>query len=59
MINRLKDLWRDDSGISAIEYALMAAGIALAIVASINSMGDAINDKFEKIVEELEKETNT
>jgi pilus assembly protein Flp/PilA len=36
----------DDSGATAIEYALIASGIAMAILASLNALGTAIGDFF-------------
>ena len=36
----------DQSGATAIEYGLIAAGIALAIIAVVNSLGTNLNDKF-------------
>jgi pilus assembly protein Flp/PilA len=32
----------DDSGATAIEYALIAGGIALAIIATVNSLGSTV-----------------
>ena len=37
---------RETEGQDLIEYALLAAGIALAAVAAINGVGSAINTKF-------------
>jgi pilus assembly protein Flp/PilA len=42
----LADFCADDSGATSIEYALIAGGIALAILASINAIGSAINLTF-------------
>jgi pilus assembly protein Flp/PilA len=39
----------DDSGATAIEYGLIAAGISLAIIAVINGLGTNLNDKFTSI----------
>ena len=39
----------DESGATAIEYGLIAAGIALAIIAVVNSLGTNLNDKFSQI----------
>jgi pilus assembly protein Flp/PilA len=39
----------DESGATAIEYGLIAAGIALAIIAVVNSLGTNLNDKFTSI----------
>jgi pilus assembly protein Flp/PilA len=36
----------DESGATAIEYGLIAAGIALAIIAVVNGLGTNLNDKF-------------
>lgn len=41
-------LLRDKSGVAAIEYALLAAFIALSIVASLEQLGGEVNDGFEK-----------
>jgi pilus assembly protein Flp/PilA len=39
----------DESGATAIEYGLIAAGIALAIIAVVNGLGTNLNDKFSQI----------
>ncbi|HEU0081572.1 MAG TPA: Flp family type IVb pilin [Bradyrhizobium sp.] len=36
----------DESGATAIEYGLIAAGIALAIITIVNSLGGTLNTKF-------------
>ena len=36
----------DESGATAIEYAMIAAGISIVIVASVNSIGTALSTKF-------------
>ncbi|MCK1334996.1 pilus assembly protein Flp/PilA [Bradyrhizobium sp. LB1.3] len=41
--------WSDDSGATAIEYGLIAAGIALAIITVVNSLGTTMNEKFTSI----------
>ena len=40
---------KDESGATAIEYALIAAGIALAIIAVVNGLGSNLNTKFTSI----------
>lgn len=40
---------KDESGATAIEYALIAAGIGIAIIAGVNALGTAINSKFNVI----------
>lgn len=39
----------DESGATAIEYGLIAAGISLAIIAVVNGLGSTLNDKFGSI----------
>jgi len=43
----------DESGATAIEYGLIAAGIALAIIAMVNGLGTSLNDKFSLINSQL------
>ncbi|UFZ03954.1 Flp family type IVb pilin [Bradyrhizobium ontarionense] len=40
---------RDESGATAIEYGLIAAGISLAIIAAVNGLGTSLSSKFESI----------
>ena len=49
MKRRLYEFWSDNSGATAIEYGLIAAGISLAIIAVVNTLGVNINDKFTSI----------
>lgn len=42
----LGKFWADEQGATAIEYGLIAAGIALVIIATVNGLGSTINDKF-------------
>ena len=39
----------DQSGATAIEYGLIAAGISLAIIAVVNGLGSTLNTKFSTI----------
>jgi pilus assembly protein Flp/PilA len=39
----------DQSGATAIEYGLIAAGIALAIIAVVNGIGSNLNTQFNSI----------
>jgi pilus assembly protein Flp/PilA len=40
---------KDESGATAIEYGLIAAGISLAIIAVVNGLGTNLNTKFTSI----------
>jgi pilus assembly protein Flp/PilA len=39
----------DESGATAIEYGLIAAGIALAIIVAVNGLGTSLNSGFTSI----------
>ncbi|MDP1867293.1 Flp family type IVb pilin [Bradyrhizobium sp.] len=39
----------DESGATAIEYGLIAAGISLAIIAVVNGLGVRLNSRFTAI----------
>jgi pilus assembly protein Flp/PilA len=39
----------DETGATAIEYGLIAAGIALAIIAVVNGLGSNLNTQFSTI----------
>jgi pilus assembly protein Flp/PilA len=40
---------RDETGATAIEYALIAAGISIAIVAVVTSLGSSLNTTFTSV----------
>jgi pilus assembly protein Flp/PilA len=40
---------KDESGATAIEYGLIAAGISLAIITVVNTLGGTLNTKFTSI----------
>ncbi|MGC1559955.1 MAG: Flp family type IVb pilin [Bradyrhizobium sp.] len=45
----LVEFLSDQSGATAIEYGLIAAGIALAIIAVVNGLGSNLNTQFNSI----------
>ncbi len=45
----VRKFWADESGATAIEYGLIAAGISLAIIAVVNGLGSTLNTKFNSI----------
>jgi pilus assembly protein Flp/PilA len=40
---------KNESGATAIEYGLIAAGISLAIIAAVNGLGTNLNTKFTNV----------
>nr|WP_167771005.1 Flp family type IVb pilin [Bradyrhizobium niftali] len=49
MTRMVLKFWSNESGATAIEYGLIAAGIALAIITVVNGLGTTMNDKFTSI----------
>ena len=49
MTNLIARFVKDESGATAIEYGLIAAGISLAIIAVVNGLGSNLNTKFTSI----------
>jgi pilus assembly protein Flp/PilA len=47
------DFLSDQSGATAIEYALIAAGIGIAIITAVNALGTEISSKFDSIKNSL------
>jgi pilus assembly protein Flp/PilA len=43
----------DESGATAIEYGLIAAGIALAIIVAVNTLGTSLSGTFTNVSSSL------
>ena len=48
-MNLVKRFIREDDGVTAIEYALIAALIAVAIITSLELLGGSISATFEEL----------
>ncbi len=48
-MRRLRDFLRDDNGATAIEYALIASGIAGAIIVVVLSVGTSVNGMYQSV----------
>ena len=42
----IKSFFKDESGATAIEYGLIAAGIAIAIITAVNGLGTQLSTNF-------------
>jgi pilus assembly protein Flp/PilA len=49
MKNLVSRFVKDESGATAIEYGLIAAGISVAIIAIVNTLGGTLDSKFTDI----------
>lgn len=59
MRNFIKNFANDESGATAIEYGLIAALMAVAIIACLTAFGPKMLAAFEKIGTQMETETIT
>jgi pilus assembly protein Flp/PilA len=50
---KLKAFLYDESGATAIEYGLIAAGISVVIIAAVNGIGTKLDTKFTSISTQL------
>ena len=49
----LKSFAKNESGATAIEYGLIAAGIAVAIIAAVNTLGSTLNGVFTDVKDQI------
>jgi len=53
MSKHFRRFFKCDSGATAIEYGLIAAGISIAIIATVNGIGTQLNTTFSSISTQL------
>jgi pilus assembly protein Flp/PilA len=53
-MRRLASFLKDETAATAIEYGLIAAGIAAAIIAAVNGLGTGLNTTFTSISTQLQ-----
>lgn len=49
----ISNIATSEEGVTAVEYALIAAGIAIAIVVVVGTLGNAISATFQSVVTKL------
>ncbi|MFA6810711.1 MAG: Flp family type IVb pilin [Desulfoplanes sp.] len=49
----LKRLWNEEDGVTIIEYSLLAALIAVAAVAALNTLGGKVSSTFEGVSNDM------
>jgi pilus assembly protein Flp/PilA len=52
-MSKVSAFLKDESGATAIEYGLIAAGISVVIIATVNAIGSSLNTKFNSISTQL------
>jgi pilus assembly protein Flp/PilA len=53
MKNHITSFLQDETGATAIEYGLIAAGISVAIIAVVNGLGSKLTSTFSTISSQL------
>ena len=53
MKNLMVRFLKDESGATAIEYGLIAAGISVAIITAVNTLGSNLNAMFSGLAADL------
>jgi len=53
MIALMKRLMNDEAGVTAIEYGLIAAGIGVAILTVVNTVGSSLHSIFTTVANDL------
>jgi pilus assembly protein Flp/PilA len=53
LMNSMKSFWRDEEGVTAIEYGLIAALIAVVIILAVTNVGTGLRDIFQYIADQL------
>lgn len=48
-MNTLRSFFRDQSGATSIEYAMIASGVAVAIVAGVNNLGSTVKSMWTSV----------
>lgn len=49
MKHLMRKIWREEEGATAVEYALMVALIAVAIIVAVRSLGTSVSEKFDEV----------
>lgn len=57
MLNAIKRFTTDETGASAVEYGLLVALIAVAIIVGAGLLGDALDDMFTDVADEVDSAT--
>ncbi|SKA90563.1 pilus assembly protein Flp/PilA [Paucidesulfovibrio gracilis DSM 16080] len=53
MLNRIKNLMKDEQGATALEYGLIAALIAAFIVGAVTALGTSVRDTFQGVADDM------
>ncbi len=49
----LQRFWRDDTGATAIEYALIASGVSVVIVGTVATLGSNVKNFYSSVADAM------
>ena len=53
LVSKMRDFVRNEDGVTAIEYGLLASLIAVVIITAVTSIGTSLNTKFTAVATAL------
>lgn len=59
MFGNIKNLLKDESGATAIEYGLIAALVSVAAITALTAMGSSLDSMFGRVSDELRGAVNS
>jgi pilus assembly protein Flp/PilA len=54
MAEAVRRFVKDQSGATSIEYAMLAVGVAIAIIVAVSNLGSAVNDNYSSVESALQ-----
>jgi len=58
MLTTLKEFATDESGVTGIEYALIAMLVSIAIIAAVTALGSSLKSIFDMVTSEVNSATS-
>jgi pilus assembly protein Flp/PilA len=49
----IRQLWNEDEGVTALEYGLIAALIAVVIIAAVKAVGTKVSSTFDNVQQNM------
>lgn len=59
LVKKVSDFIRDEEGLTTVEYAIAGSLVGLAVVASFDSLGEAVGGVIDQIVSDISGDTTT
>jgi pilus assembly protein Flp/PilA len=53
-MEKIRRFFKDESGVTAIEYGLLASLIAVAIIVAVTAVGTGLNNTFQAVSDSLQ-----